>query len=375
MARAARVDGRVLRCAPLACALIALSAWPFSASAQPAPTPAAQPSQTASPDRQALAEAAFAEAMDAWRRSDWTAAVEGFSRAMELVPHPFTRYNLARALEHAGEVSRAITEYERFLAETTDPDDRREVEGRIATLRARPVEVIVASEPLDASVTVDAEAHPTAQTPCHIRLAPGAHVIVVEHPGYERAVRRIVVEAGTPQDVLIQLEARAAPVVTPPATPPDRVNTRRTARMFSGRAGLITGFSVPRDRPVFAVGVEGGVFYRRSLAAQAHAMWIDTDGAPVLVGADLGWVFVLDEVDLGLFVTGSALFQCDTSCRESTLRRDSEQFVGGFSVRADVVLHPRIGVGLFGRAAWRNFDLTNSEGLLASGGLSLSLFL
>lgn len=372
MARAARVDGRVTRCAPLACALAALSAWPFTVAAQPAPV--TQPSQTASPDRQALAEAAFAEAMDAWRRSDWTAAVAGFSRAMELVPHPFTRYNLARALEHAGEVSRAITEYERFLAESTDPDDHREVEGRIATLRARPVEVIVTSEPLDASVTVDADAHPTAQTPCHIRLAPGAHVVVVEHPGYERAVRRIVVEAGTPQDVLVQLEARAAPVVTPPVVAPDRVITRRTNRMFSGRAGLITGFSVPRDRPVFAVGVEGGVFYRRSLAAQAHAMWIDTDGAPVLVGADLGWVFVLDEVDLGLFVSGSALLECE-SCRESTLRRTSEQFVGGFTVRADVVLHPRIGVGLFGRAAWLNFDLTNSEGLLASGGLSLSLFL
>ncbi len=376
MARAGLADGRVTRYAPLACALAALSALPHPARAQTAPEGQSSQAPPGEGDRQVLAEAAFAQAMEAWRRSDWIAAVEGFSRAMELVPHPHTRYNLARALEHADEVSRAIAEYERFLAETTDPDDRREVEGRVATLRARPVEVILTSEPLEASVTVDAEARPSAQTPCHIRLTPGAHVVVVERAGYARAVRRIVVEVGVPQDVRVQLEASAAPVVTPPVVPaPDRISTRRGGRVFSGRAGLITGFSVPRDRPVFAVGVEGGVFYRRSLAAQAHAMWIDTDGAPVLVGADLGWVFALDDVDLGVFVSGSALFQCDTSCRAATLRRDSEQFVGGFAVRADVVLHPRLAVGLFGRAAWRNFDLTNSEGLLASGGLSLSLFL
>lgn len=345
---------------------------PAVARAQPAPPPTAEPLAV----RQAQAEAAFAQAMEAWRRSDWIAAVDGFSRAMALVAHPHTRYNLARALELAGDIPRALAEYERFLAETTEADDRREVEGRIATLRARPVEVILTSEPLDAAVTLDADDHPTGHTPCHVHLAPGAHVVLVEHAGFERAVRRIVVEVGTPQDVHVQLEARATPAVVTPAPPsPDRVMTRRTERLFTGRAGLIAGFSVPRDRPVFAVGVEAGAFFRRSLAAQAHAMWIDTDGAPVLVGADLGWVFALDEVDLGLFVSGSALFQCDTSCREGTLLRDREQFVGGFAVRADVVLHPRLGVGLFGRAAWRNFDLTNSEGLLASGGLSLSLFL
>jgi hypothetical protein len=145
--------------------------------------------------------------------------------------------------------------------------------------------------------------------------------------------------------------------------------------MVSGRAALLGGFSVPRDRPVLAFGVEAGVFVRRSITALAHAIWIDTDGAPFLLGADLGWTFPLSDLDLGIFVTGSALFQCDLSCREATFRRDEQQFVGGFAVRADVVLHPRLALGLFGRASWRNFDLSNSEALLATGGIALSLHL
>lgn len=374
MARADLAEGWVSRCAPFACAL-----WLFTSagSAFAQSPPAAVNAPTA--ERQALADAAFAQAMEAWRRSDWIAAVDGFSRAMELVPHPNTRYNLARALELASEVPRALTEYRRFLEETADADDRREVEGRIATLQTRPVEVFVTTDPSEASVTVDADDRPSARSPCHLSLRPGAHVIVVEHDGFERAVRRVVVEPGTPQDLQLTLDRRvvvAAPFVPPVVVPPagERVIGRRAGRLFSGRAGLITGFAVPRDRPVFAVGVEGGVFVRRSFSVQAHAMWINSDGAPLLIGGDIGWVFALDEVDLGLYATASALLQCE-SCRDGTLLRNSEQFVGGFAVRADVVLHPRIGVGLFGRAAWRNFDLTNSEGLLASGGLSLSLFL
>lgn len=370
MAHRASASSGGSRGARFAFALAALCALPREAQAQTPPTADAGVTS----DREARAAAAFTEAMEAWRRSDCIAASAGFARAMELVPHPDTRYNLARALECAPDVPGAIAEYARFLTESADADDRREVEARLANLRQRPGQVFLTTDPLDAVVTVDAGERPAGHTPCHLALAPGAHVIVIERAGFERTVQRVVVEPGASQDLTVSLAARAAP---PPvvAPPPDRVLTRRVGRTFTGRAGLVTGFSVPLDRPVFVVGLEAGVFLRRSLSAQAHAMWIDVLGAPFLVGGDLGWVFVLDEVDLGLYLSGSALFQCDTACREGTLRRDAAQFIGGVAVRADVALHPHLAVGLFGRAAWRNFDLTDSEGLLASGGLSLSLFL
>ena len=229
--------------------------------------------------------------------------------------------------------------------------------------------------PLDAAVRVDGEATAPLRSPCHLRLAPGSHLVVIEREGYRPVVQRIVVAPGVAQDVHVALPALPAP--PPPSAPsaPDPVMSRRVGRAFVPRVALLGGFSVPRDRPELTVGIEAGVFARRSLTAQAHVIWITAANAPVLVGADLGWTFVLSEVDLGVFLSGSALFRCDVSCREDTFRRDELQFVGGFAVRADVLLHPRLALGLFGRAAWRNFELTNSEALLAAGGVAVSLHL
>lgn len=368
--RGPRPPSRALGAALATLALLAPSECP----AQPArPSP---PSQPAAADPEAVAQAAFDEAMVAWRRGDCRAAATSFERAMEAAPHRDTLYNLARAYQCTPDVPRALDAYRRFLAEATDPADREDVRQRIDTLLRTEAEVLVASEPLDAAVKVDGGEGVAGRTPARLRLAPGPHVLLIEREGYRQEVRRVVVEPGVDQDLpVVALAALSAPPGNGAAPPVDRVLARRNQRVVTGRLALVTGFSVPRDRPVIAAGAEAGIFYRRSLALQAHALWIDTGGAPFVVGADLGWVFALEEVDLGLFVTGSALFSCELACREDTFRRDSEQFIGGFAVRADVVLHPRLSVGLFGRAAWRNFDLSNSEALLATGGLALSLFL
>ncbi len=364
--------------APRITLALAFCLFARGALAQPvAPTspPPATVTPTAQSDREAEAARAFSDAMTAWRAGDCSTAAQGFSRAMALLPHPDTRYNLARALECANELPRAIEEFEAFLRESGDANDRLEVTQRLATLRARPGEVVVTSDPLDAAVTVDDETTATRRTPCRVRLAPGAHVLQFDREGRQRAMHRVVVAPGGSHDVHVALDPVPV-VVAPPAAPaPDRVLTHHTGRTLSGRLGLIAGFSVPRDRPVLSFGVEAAGFWRRSLSAQLHAFWIETDNAPVVVGADIGWVFPIEEVDLGVYLSGSALLACNTACREGTLLRDSEQFVGGALLRADVVLHPRLAVGLFGRAQWRNFDVTNSEALLASGGLSLSLFL
>lgn len=327
------------------------------------------------PAAEADAQAAFDGAIAAWRRGDCAAAAGGFERAMALAAHPDTRYNLARALECANEVARAIVEYERFLAESGDSADRAEVSARLTGLRQRPVEIYLTTAPLDATVRVDADSVVPLRSPCHLRLAPGSHLVAIEREGFRPEVRRIVVEPGVAQDVHVVLPALPAPALPPAAPALDPVASRRGGRPIAPRVALLAGFSVPRDRPELAVGIEAGLLLRRSLTAQAHAIWITAANAPVLLGADLGWTFALSEVDLGLFVSGSALFRCDVSCREDTFRRDEQQFVGGFAVRADVLLHPRLGLGLFGRAAWRNFELTNSEALLATGGVAVSLHL
>lgn len=321
---------------------------------------------------QQRADALFHAATEAWNRGDYRAAARGFAEAYEVLPHPWALYNLGRALESGGEVARAVEVYTRYLREAPDAPDRAEVEGRLETLRRRPVEVFLTSEPLDATVRVDDETVASARTPCRLQLTPGAHVVVIDRQGYRQRVERVVVEAGVTRDLRVTLEA--LPTETGPRAPTvnERVLARRRSRWVSWRLALIGGFAVPRDRPTLALGLEGGLFVRRSLSVQVNAFWIDTDGSPFSIVGDIGWVFVIDEIDLGLFVHGGALLQCDTSCREGTFRRDSEQFIGGFTVRAEVLLHPHVGIGLFGRASWRNFDFT-SEGLLASGGLSVGM--
>ncbi len=322
---------------------------------------------------QRRADALFQAATEAWNRGDYPAAARGFTEAYEALPHPWTLYNLGRALESGGEVARAVEVYTRYLREAPDAPDRAEVQGRLETLRRRPVEVFLTSEPLDAAVRVDDETVASARTPCRLQLTPGAHVVVLDRQGYRQRVERVVVEAGVARDLRVPLEALSTGGEGPRApTANERVLARRRSRWVSWRLALIGGFAVPRDRPTLALGLEGGLFVRRSFSVQVNAFWIDTDGSPFSIVGDIGWVFVIDEIDLGLFVHGGALLQCDTSCRESTFRRDSEQFIGGFTVRAEVLLHPHVGIGLFGRASWRNFDFT-SEGLLASGGLSVGM--
>lgn len=370
--------GRPLPGAPLGvfvCAGVLTLAVPARLLAQPVRPPSdagvtadggVQPSP---PQR---ADALFQAATEAWNRGDYPAAARGFAEAYEALPHPWALYNLGRALESGGEVARAVEVYTRYLREAPDARDRGEVEGRLETLRRRPVEVFLTSEPLDAAVRVDDESVASARTPCRLQLTPGVHVVVIDRAGYRQRVERVVVEAGVARDLRVPLEALQRGDGPRALTVNERVLARRQSRWVSWRLALLGGFAVPRDRPTLSLGLEGGLFVRRSLSVQVNALWIDTDGSPFSIVGDIGWVFLIDEIDLGLFVHGGALLQCDTSCRESTFRRDSEQFIGGFTVRAEVLFHPHLGIGLFGRASWRNFDFT-SEGLLASGGLSVGM--
>ncbi len=95
----------------------------------------------------------------------------------------------------------------------------------------------------------------------------------------------------------------------------------------------------------------------------------------MLITGEVGWTWVGDDIDVGVLAHAGALLGCDTACREGTFRRDSVQFVGGLTVKADVLFHPRVGVGLFGRVSWRNLDVSNSDALLSAVGLSVSFFL
>ncbi|MFO0629931.1 MAG: PEGA domain-containing protein [Polyangiales bacterium] len=331
----------------------------------------------------AAAAAAFREGAERYQRGEYSLAAQSFRRAQGLAPHPNTRFNLARSLEAAGELTEALAAWEAYRAEVRAPDDVRDADARIEALRSRPVEVFVATEPLGASLTVDADPAPSGVTPLRVRLRPGAHVLVLRREGHRERVQRVEVAPATPQDVTVRLEPEAspAPAVTPaPPTPraptqDERILARRRGGFlgwFSGRAAATFGLAWPRQSLRFANGVDLTLFVRRIVAVQMHVLRIEDAGSPLMVLGELGWVYAADDIDIGLFLHAGALLDCDQICPEGT---SASELIAGGTVRADVVLHPHIGVGLFARFSWLNLEFTRSESLLSTLGFSVSLYL
>ncbi len=295
--------------------------------------------QPRDPERQRTeARAAFRDGMAAWREGDHVRAAALFRQAQSLSPHPDTQFNVARAEERAGNTDAAITAYEEYLRQAPAAPDVDAVRAVIARLRASLPPVVT----------------PPVVTP------PVVTPPVVTPP------------VVTPPVVTVTPPVAAPPVVPPPSTY-DRITERRRRRV-SFRLGLIGGFAAPRDRQNLAVGVEATMFIGRSLTLLGHGLFIDTEGAPKVVTGEAGWTFVGDDFDLGVLAHAGVLLECDSVCREGTLR-GSAVFLGGITLKVDVLFHPRLSVGLYGRFSWQDLNLLSSDALLSSIGLSVSFHL
>jgi tetratricopeptide (TPR) repeat protein len=77
----------------------------------------------------------FEESETAYNEGRFEEAAAMLRRAYELNPDPVLRYNLARALEGAGDLDGAIEHYEGYLEESPDASDAGAVEARVRTLR------------------------------------------------------------------------------------------------------------------------------------------------------------------------------------------------------------------------------------------------
>jgi tetratricopeptide (TPR) repeat protein len=298
--------------------------------------------------RRTEARAAFGAAVRAWRAGEYGRALEGFRRAQELFPHPTTLYNVARSEERLGHVTEAIEAYESYLRAAPDAADASEVRRTIATLRASQETPPVETPPVE---TPPVETPPVETPP--VETPP------VETPPVE-----------TPPVVL----RPPAPALVP--TTYERIVDRRRHRVVSARFGLIGGFAAPRDRQNFAVGVEGTLFFLRSITLLGHALWIQTDGSPVVVTGEVGWTFVGDDFDLAVLAHAGLLLSCDSVCRGRTGAVDATQvFIGGITLKVDVLFHPRVSAGLYGRFSWQELSVLDGDALLSSIGLSVSLHL
>ncbi len=129
-------------------------------------------------------------------------AAREFEAALELFPDsPKLHYNLARTLERLDRLEEATGAYGRYLELAPRARDRAEVERLVESLKERLVEqqprLVLSTEPAGARVLLDDAEEPLdKQTPMRTRVAPGAHVLRFQLPGYREASRPLTVERG-----------------------------------------------------------------------------------------------------------------------------------------------------------------------------------
>jgi tetratricopeptide (TPR) repeat protein len=93
--------------------------------------------QDAAPEASAHSHALelFSDGKTAYKQGDLQTAIKDLEAAYELEPAPVLLYNLARAYEGLGELEKAVSAYERFLAAQPNAEDRGAIETRVATLK------------------------------------------------------------------------------------------------------------------------------------------------------------------------------------------------------------------------------------------------
>jgi tetratricopeptide (TPR) repeat protein len=202
--------------------VLALSPWGHAAVSASPPRAEAEQRQAMAPTTDLeVAGAAFARGVEAYKEGRYDEAIEAFSRAQELAPHPDTLFNLGLAQQRAERHLDAWRSFEALLPLARDEQEREDVLAAQAVSRAHVAWVRVIAEPGDALVCFDGEPMPLDE---HGRRAllttPGVHRLDVD-----RERRTLALEGGESRTVEL--------TVLPPAAPPP---TRKTLRVLAGLA-------------------------------------------------------------------------------------------------------------------------------------------
>jgi len=166
----------------------------------------------------------FQSGVAAYQRGDYQVALEAFSTAYRLAPHPMVRANIANCYAQLHRPIEAVEWFEHFLAEATGAPEtqRAEVTAHIRELRQQIAEVRLVIEPSDApEVLATVDGHPVSPAEL-LRLEPGRHALVVRADGFRTERMDVDATGGSTRDVRVQLRsiAPAAPVAAAVAEPP-----------------------------------------------------------------------------------------------------------------------------------------------------------
>ncbi|MBA3541775.1 MAG: PEGA domain-containing protein [Deltaproteobacteria bacterium] len=148
-------------------------------------------------DEREDAKQSFAEGQAADKRGDWSAAIEHYLRAYDLVPHPFALYNIAADYEHLGKLREAARYYTLYLA-APESTDRPRVRKLLEELRVRPARLTVRSQPEGARLFIDGQV--VGATPYIGKVKGGTHRVAADKDNH-RDEKTINIEFGEPVEV------------------------------------------------------------------------------------------------------------------------------------------------------------------------------
>ena len=150
---------------------------------------------------------------------DWQSAIEHYLRANQLVPHPFTTFNIAVDYERLGKSREAATWYERYIAQITDASERAKTQRLVDDMRQRPAKLKIESTPPGARILIDGNA--AGHTPATVMAKGGTHHVTVEAEG-QHDDKDLTIEYGEPQDVTFSFRAAVGQLIVE-GTPPGAI--------------------------------------------------------------------------------------------------------------------------------------------------------
>ncbi|HKU44473.1 MAG TPA: PEGA domain-containing protein [Polyangiales bacterium] len=181
--------------------------------------------------------------VEAFAQKHYAEAVEAFLSSDALHPTPASAFNVAKAYEAQGEVSRALSFYREYLRRAPAAQDREAVSAKAELLAKRLGErgvqqVTFSAQPAGATVLLDAE--PIGTAPITLDLRPGAHRVEFRKSGHAPASVDFELPKDRALDVLATLEPASEPMnalAAPAEKPP-------VADVTAHPAGIVT--PVPR---------------------------------------------------------------------------------------------------------------------------------
>lgn len=172
----------------------------------PPPRPATVPV----PPANDLAEARrhFEQGVALYGTGDYSAALVEFEASYGLNAQPFVLKNIGLSQKALFRYAEAIATFEKYLAssKTFAPPDPQQTQQLIADMKALLADITVRVTPDGAQINIDGRPAGTAPLPNVVQLATGAHSIEASSEGYRPAKREVMVSAGIPLTVEMDLE-------------------------------------------------------------------------------------------------------------------------------------------------------------------------